>query len=476
MTALFVVAPPVAWAAAPTSGNGATPTAAGSAHTVRLVEVNSADSNKIQVVYRYDGAAIDATKATFTENGSAVKPDSGPTPVPGGSRPVGVVIVMDTSASTDASGVLAEGRAAIKALLPTLASGTQISVVAAGGSSLLAQRFTTDKTLVTKALDLLSPQGDGALWEGVARAATEIKDQSGMVGSIVLVTDGNSGQGVPFDSAKGAAVDAGATLYGFGLSGKTDEAAQLADATGGAFATSDKATDASKSLTAFAPAINGLYSFTYKSLGSRGVNDLAVSVSDASTKGSFVVGSDARGPSALAFQAASSTSGIKALQNSFGKSLAIVLGLIAAALAAYAIIGIAIKDNSSLASVLLPYSETYGGRIREDDDDEDDVEQGMAQTAVVQRAVELTRQFAESRGFLPRVEGALERANLPLRAAEAMFFYVAAAAIVTLLAIVVTRSPFHVLIVLGIVVLIPPAGLSYMSNRRKRQFEAMLPD
>ena len=58
----------------------------------------------------------------------------------------------------------------------------------------------------------------------------------------------------------------------------------------------------------------------------------------------------------------------------------------------------------------------------------------IAQTAMMQRAVEFTRQFAERRGFLAWAESSLERANLPLRAAEAMFFYVVAAVLVALLA------------------------------------------
>jgi tight adherence protein B len=95
---------------------------------------------------------------------------------------------------------------------------------------------------------------------------------------------------------------------------------------------------------------------------------------------------------------------------------------------------------------------------------------------MMQRAVEFTRQFAEKQGFLTRVEGALERANLPLRAAEAMFFYAAGAVAVALLTAVITRSAFVVLIVVGAAVLIPPAVLNFLSNRRKRQFESMLPD
>jgi tight adherence protein B len=125
--------------------------------------------------------------------------------------------------------------------------------------------------------------------------------------------------------------------------------------------------------------------------------------------------------------------------------------------------------------VLEPYSGGYVGAQHAEEDSEDH-DGSMAQTAVVQRAVEFTRQFAEKRGFLTRVENALERADLPLRAAEAMFFYVAGAAVVTVLTVVVTRSALWFLVVLAVSILLPPAVLSYMSSRRKRQFEAMLPD
>ena len=460
---LLLVAPP---------SNAAPPA---SSHSLQFVEVNSTDTNNVQVVYRYDGPAADASNLTATENGKKISPTPAAS-LDAVQRSAGIVFVVDTSGSTDGSGALTEGRAAIKALLPKLNKGTQFAVVAAGSDALLAQRFTTDTTLIDKALGQLTPQGDGALWEGVARGASAIHDQSNMVGSIVLVTDGNSGTGVPYASAKGQVLDAGATLYGFGVGGKVGgEASDLARLTGGRFSTNDKAGEATNTLTGDLALLNGLYAVSYKSVESKGVNDLSLTVGDATTKGSFVVGSDSRGASALAFIPAESTSGIKGLQNHFGMYLAVVLGLIAAALAAYAIIGILVKDNTGLASVLQPYSGSYIGRSSADDD-VDEHEGSMAQTAVVQRAVEFTRQFAERRGFLTRVENALERANLPLRAAEAMFFYVAAAAVVTLLALVVTRSALVVLVVLLITGLIPPAALSFLSNRRKRQFETMLPD
>ena len=276
------------------------------------------------------------------------------------------MIVQDTSASTDNSGALVAG-SAVKALLPTLAKGTQVALVAAGSDVLLAQRFTTDTALIEKAMAGLSPAGDGALWEGVARAANELKSQPNMVGTIVLITDGNNGKGTTFSTAKGLAIDAGATVFGVGVSGKIgNEPQELASATGGTFTVTDKAADISGLVAGYAPKMNGLYAFTYKTTESPRVSTISLCPSATpATKGSYIVGSDARGATALAFQPPVTASGVKGLQNDFGKYLAIVLGLLGAALAAYAIIGIAVKDQSGLASVLQPYSEGYVARSRE---------------------------------------------------------------------------------------------------------------
>ncbi len=165
-----------------------------------------------------------------------------------------------------------------------------------------------------------------------------------MVGSILVITDGNNGTGAAFSTAKGLVVDAGATVYGVGVSGKLgDEPQALASATGGSFnvVDTDKISDMSGLVTGLAPKLNGMYALTYKAIESKGVNDLALFRRRCVDEGSYIVGSDARGANALAFQAPVSSSGVKSLQNDFGKYLAIVLGLLAAALGAYAIIGIA---------------------------------------------------------------------------------------------------------------------------------------
>jgi hypothetical protein len=105
--ALALVAPPSAGASA----------AQASGHTAKLVEVNSTDPDNVSVVFRYDGPASDAANASVkvAENGKPVQVQDTKT-----TRALGVVLVIDTSASTDNSNVLSEARNAVKALVPTL--------------------------------------------------------------------------------------------------------------------------------------------------------------------------------------------------------------------------------------------------------------------------------------------------------------------------------------------------------------------
>ncbi|MEY2448063.1 MAG: hypothetical protein QOH79_1539, partial [Acidimicrobiaceae bacterium] len=101
LAVLVVVAPPSADAAAPSA----------SGHTVKLLEVNSTDPSNVEVTYSYDGPASDAQSLKLSENGKLVQTQASKT-----QHEQGVVFVVDTSGSTDTSGVLAEARNAVKAV------------------------------------------------------------------------------------------------------------------------------------------------------------------------------------------------------------------------------------------------------------------------------------------------------------------------------------------------------------------------
>ena len=119
--------------------------------------------------------------------------------------------------------------------------------------------------------------------------------------------------------------------------------------------------------------------------------------------------------------------------------------LVAAIALAYGVIMIFVREDR-LSTALQPYDDALANASA-DDDDEDTGMGGLARTALVQRAVALTEQVAEQRGILSRTEAALERANLPLRAGEALFFYAAVVVVATMLSLVVTGS-----VILGLIV------------------------
>jgi len=94
----------------------------------------------------------------------------------------------------------------------------------------------------------------------------------------------------------------------------------------------------------------------------------------------------------------------------------------------------------------------------------------------VQRAVEITEQVAQDRGVLVKVEHSLERANLPLRAGEALFFYVVVVVVLTLLALILSGNLIIGLIVGLFAALTPVATVNFLAGRRRKQFMSLLPD
>ena len=158
------------------------------------------------------------------------------------------------------------------------------------------------------------------------------------------------------------------------------------------------------------------------------------------------------------------------------------MGLITLAVVAIAfLIGNSFFGNEGgLRQALRPYSDGYIARPTAT---RTSTTAGTARASSSRRhrscdrgTVDATGSFAEQRGFLTKVEGMLEPANLPLRPAEALFFYAAGLAIIAVLFIAIADSPIVALIGIVVVALIPPAVITYLGNRRRKQFESLLPD
>ena len=162
------------------------------------------------------------------------------------------------------------------------------------------------------------------------------------------------------------------------------------------------------------------------------------------------------------------------LEGDLAKPLGIGLALVAVTLGTYAVVMLFQRDRSVLSEALRPYDEAASREL--DDDEDGDRTETLATSAVLQRAVELTGRFAEQRGILVRVEGALERADLPLRAAEALFFYAMLAVIAAVIVALLTSSLVITAIVVGLAALAPWAIVNFLGARRQKRFVAQLPD
>lgn len=100
----------------------------------------------------------------------------------------------------------------------------------------------------------------------------------------------------------------------------------------------------------------------------------------------------------------------------------------------------------------------------------------LAETGVMRSAVDATERFAERAGMLDRVENELEQADLPLRAAEALFFYAAGVIVLTVLAFVISGEWVAALVVFIVAILVPIAVVRARRAKRLQTFEAELPD
>jgi tight adherence protein B len=152
----------------------------------------------------------------------------------------------------------------------------------------------------------------------------------------------------------------------------------------------------------------------------------------------------------------------------------VLIALLAAGSAALFVVEITVLLGRTQAKV---ERQLAGYELPDVDGDDGSVSGRMAEpeTAIVQQAVAFTSRIAVRTGLMARTELLLEQADLPVRAAE-LLFYAPAFALLVFLLFAVIAGPV-VGLVGGVVVLLAP--FAYLDNRqrgRRKRFERQLPD
>jgi tight adherence protein B len=167
----------------------------------------------------------------ITENGEPV--DAQVTPL--ADQQVGVVLVLDTSGSIrDALGA---AKSAAQDLLEVLPADAPVSVIGFGATASIASEFTTDRAATNDAITDLEAAGGTALHDALRLATQQTGASPADRNAIVVLSDGaDSTSQATAEEASQALSDTEADLYIVSLqTGETDDAAlgDLAEAGGG---------------------------------------------------------------------------------------------------------------------------------------------------------------------------------------------------------------------------------------------------
>jgi tight adherence protein B len=448
----------------------------GAAHADEAVikKVDTTKFPQVAISAQLNGVPADLSKVTLRENGQFIR-DFSAVPLGRTNTPIGVVLVIDTSGSMNQNGKLDAAKAAARQFVSTKQPNDQIALVSFNTEPRVLVGFTSDTNALLNGINGLAATGETALWDAVRTSVALFGDHPNLQPNLVVLSDGkDTVSAATYDAAKSAALTTHATVYAVGLSGGDFDGANLQDlasSTQGQYVETANPATLSQLFAQVQRSLQNQYQVTYTSK-SQGTLDLLLTFGTTQATATVNAGGVAQGANTQP-QVVSGSGRYGFLGGSAGKWIAVFLGLIAAGLLAYGITLIVVRERSTLERALQPYA----GEGEEGDAYTAETEHStFADSGFMKRAVGLTARIAEERGVLARVERMMEQADLPLRAAEALFVYAVSIVVLTLLAAVVTRSIFATVAVLVIVGLVPPAILQFLSGQRKRKFQMQLPD
>jgi len=460
----------VAGVAAATTGVAAAQKDGGSA----VIRVDRVDATGDEVVL--DGSIVGAEPSTLelVVDGRRTEPTSLGTLADGGRNDV--VAVID-NASSLGNGTVQLAKRALHPLMPSEGVADSLGVVTTGNGVKVAVGPTGSDAEVLAGLGGIRPEGASKPWDALARAATLLEDRGrGSVGTVVVFTGaGTAEPGAPSSAALSALQRAGVRLDVVALpsSGAIGTLEHMVDVLGGSLTVVESDEDLASAYERISEALAGRFRLTFPAVDADDVVGVQLASGSSTTEISYAPGALRTGALGLAPLPDVGSGGL--MSSSLVKWLALLLGVGAVVVAVWTLLHMVVPSEDNLEARLGVYDESFGA----DPNAADEVphgDGGQATVPIIQRAVALTEEMAERRGVLDSIESKLEQANLPLRAAEAMFFTAAASVLLGLLFFVLSGNLLMGLAGVALAVAVPLALLNMQVRRRQKQFVSQLPD
>jgi tight adherence protein B len=394
---------------------------------------------------------------TASENGHAVT-----TTQSGGGSAAAIGVAIDVSRSMQGAPLVA-AREAAGAFVQAKRKADSMALFSFGHEANPVHALDTDSLALASAvqrLQLDTVQGT-ALYDSVIQAANELSAAPTLTKVLVVLTDGDNTTKTKLSAAVKSARAAGVTVDAIALGTTRPPAAltSLAHQTGGhVFAADRSANGISAVYRQIAEEIRNTYRLQYTS-HANGVVPLQVSL-----KG-YVTGTQSMDLTAPAAQivAAGGTISQISKRSSAGLALALVIGLL--------VLGVVLlMVRQPRETVLARRLERYTSGERSPIVKR---ERGLSLRHLLVLRGE--RSFGGS-AYFKHVARILERADLPLRAAEFVAIQAGVAFVLLLLALTIGIGILYGLLVAAVGSMIPEVYVRRKANARRRKFEDQLGD
>jgi tight adherence protein B len=380
-------------------------------------------------------------------------------------RPAELVFVIDTSESVAIG--FDQLTAALAESIESLPSGTTVAVVAAGGFPRLVQPATTDLGAAASSVRQLTLTNGVALWDALDRGLEQFTTGSGPVRTIVAVSGSpDESRRAGLSGVRAGLIRQGAQIVGVTFPGGDARLGQLATAAGGTVLP-----------------VDGDVRDTIRDAVRLGRDRVVLRYPTALADGELATVRIGLGPAetALSFTAGSQVDRISGLAVVTPPSDGFAGGFLRSSTGLYALLALSVLGVTlavfSLGSILLGREESLDGVLsRYSAEATAEGEDAGTHSAFMRRAVSMTEDLARDRGLLAKTEAALEKANLPLRAGEALFGWAAVAVLVSVASLLLSQQLLPALVVAVLALGAPFFVVKLRIVQRQRKFETQLPD
>ncbi len=414
------------------------------------------------------GGGQAAPAFTVTENGES-RQVLAVEPLAAERAPLDVVLLVDTSGSMRGEPIV-HARDAAGAFVDMLAPSDEISVVSFASSVAVVSGFTSDKALLRQVIAGLEARGETALYDGIRRSAALLAERGNRDAVIVLLSDGgDTASSGTLDDAVAALEQSGIPLFAVGLeTSETDmdvlatlasrargrligvgSSAELADLYGGI--ARELTTQYQVEFDSAIPSTKDLELVVATESAGR-VARVAMIIENPQFRNLTGAGEGTRPASPLV-------------------SVILAAGVLMLAFGAVAL------GSGGLLSMVFRRS----GRIEQlhfyDQLSSQSSKHSATRAAGVANVMqEAVASVAGRRGFTKTLHDMLERAGLPLRPVEYMYFHVIGVVVAGAVTQVLTGIVLLSFLVVVLAVALPILLLQNAIDRRRKSFEEQLPE